>query len=70
MKIEHYSRETLLYILFSYKRLIDRNKTDAPIVLIDDLEKSINYVLNKNGYTENDYHHNMVNYNYKESKEG
>ena len=65
MKIEKYSSETLLYILYSYKRQINRNKEDAPTVLIDDLEKSITYVLNKNGYTETDYYNHMVNYNHK-----
>ena len=55
MKLRIYSSETLLYILFSYKRLIERNKDTAPTVLIDDLEKSIDYILEKNGYTESDH---------------
>jgi hypothetical protein len=55
MKNKAQDRETLLYILFSYKKLIERNKKDFPGVLISDLENSIDYVLNRNNYTEINY---------------
>ena len=48
-------RETLLYVLYSYKIMIDRNKKEYPTVLISDLEKSINAVLENNGYTLESY---------------
>lgn len=51
MKNKPQDRETLLYVLYSYKIMIDRNKKEYPTVLISDLEKSINAVLEKNGYT-------------------
>lgn len=54
MKKTQYDRETLLYVLYSYKIMIDRNK-NYPAVLISDLEKSIDFVLQKNNYTETDY---------------
>ena len=52
MKYEQYTREQLLEILCSYKRMINNNKNDYPTVLIDDLEKSITHVLEKNNYKE------------------
>lgn len=52
---KQYDRETLLHVLYSYKILIERNKKDFPTVLIDDLEKSINHVLNVNNYSATDY---------------
>jgi hypothetical protein len=55
MKNKQQDRETLLYILFSYKILIERNKENYPTVLISDLEKSIDYVLQRNEYTEQTY---------------
>ena len=51
MKKKQYTRDELLYLLSCYKRMIERNK-DVPAVLIDDLEKSIIYVLARNGYIE------------------
>ena len=51
---KQYDRETLLHVLYSYKILIERNK-DYPTVLIDDIEKSINHVLNVNNYGARDY---------------
>lgn len=48
------SRETLLYILYSYKKLIENGK-DFPAALISDLNASINYVLNRNDYNETNY---------------
>lgn len=45
-----YTREQLLDVLESYTRMIQRNK-DYPSVLIDDLEKSIQAVLQANGRT-------------------
>lgn len=50
-KENNYSRETLLDVLFSYKKMIERNK-EFPTALISDLETSINFVLNKNNYRE------------------
>jgi hypothetical protein len=55
MKNKPQDRETLLYVLYSYKIMIDRNKKEYPTVLISDLEKSINVVLEKNGYTLENY---------------
>lgn len=55
MKNKPQDRETLLYVLYSYKIMIDRNKKEYPTVLISDLEKSINAVLEKNGYTLENY---------------
>lgn len=45
-----YTREQLLEVLQSYTQMIQRNK-DYPLVLIDDLEKSIQAVLQVNGKT-------------------
>ena len=55
MKNKPQDRETLLYVLYSYKIMIDRNKKEYPTVLISDLENSINAVLEKNGYTLENY---------------
>lgn len=43
-----HSRNQLLDVLAGYAKQIQRNK-DTPTVLIDDLEKSVNYVLQQNG---------------------
>ena len=55
MKNKPQDRETLLYVLYSYKIMIDRNKKEYHTVLISDLENSINAVLEKNGYTLENY---------------
>ena len=55
MKNKPQDRETLLYVLYSYKIMIDRNKKEYPTVLISDLEKSINAVLGRNCYTLENY---------------
>ena len=55
MKNKHQDRETLLYILYSYKKLIEKNKKEFPQPLISDLESSINYVLKRNDYTAEEY---------------
>lgn len=47
MKTTNNTRDKLINILSSYKRMIERNK-DFPGVLIDDLEKSIDFVLKEN----------------------
>ena len=47
-------RETLLYILYSYKIVIERGG-DFPAVTLDDVLKSINYVLRRNDYGEKEY---------------
>lgn len=62
MKKEYQNRDALLYVLYSYKIMIKRNKKEYPAVLIDDLEKSIDYVLTRNDYTEKEY------YNYRSMK--
>lgn len=49
-------RETLLYILYSYKIQIERNGGDFPAVTLDDLRASINYVLQRNDYGEKEYY--------------
>lgn len=55
MKAKHQDRETLLYILYSYKIMIERSAADFPRVVLDDLQKSIDYVLTRNEYTAADY---------------
>ena len=55
MKNKPQDRETLLHVLFSYKIMIERDKENYPTVLIGDLEKSIDYVLQRNEYTEQNY---------------
>lgn len=47
-------RETLLYILYSYKIAIERGG-EIPAVTLDDVLKSINYVLRRNDYGEKEY---------------
>jgi hypothetical protein len=50
MKIEKYSAFDLLDVMGGYLVHIKRDGGDFPTVVIDDLEKSITYVLEKNGY--------------------
>ena len=47
MKNNQYTREMLLNVIYSYKRMIERNK-NYPTALINDLEKSIDFVLKQN----------------------
>ena len=44
-----YTREQLLSVLESYSKMIKRNGKDYPTVTLDDIEKSLEYVLEKNG---------------------
>lgn len=50
MKIEKYTAEQLLDVLGSYFRMIQRSGEEYPAVVLDDIQKSIVHVLNKNGY--------------------
>lgn len=50
MKAEKgYSKEDLLNILVCYYRMIKRDNGQHPLVVMDDLKCSIEYVLEKNG---------------------
>lgn len=50
MKIEKYTAEQLLDVIASYYRMIQRSGAEYPAVVLDDIQKSIVHVLNKNGY--------------------
>jgi hypothetical protein len=43
-------KETLLKILASYYKLIQRDNGKHPTVVLDDIEKSIKHVLKQNNY--------------------
>lgn len=43
------TRETLLEILQSYKRMIEHSSEKYPTVVLNDIHASINYVLERNG---------------------
>jgi hypothetical protein len=45
-----YTNEELLDILGSYRRMIQINGEKYPTVVLDDIEKSITFVLKTNGY--------------------
>ena len=44
------SRETLLDIIASYVRMIDFAGGDYPVVVLDDIRASAEYVLKRNNY--------------------
>lgn len=46
-----YTREQLLDVIHSYLRQIERNGNEYPTVVLDDIAKSIQFVLDKNNYT-------------------
>jgi hypothetical protein len=50
MKNEKYTAEQLLDVLGSYFRMIQRYGEEYLAVALDDIQKSILHVLNKNGY--------------------
>jgi hypothetical protein len=50
MKIEKYSAFDLLDIMGGYLAHIKRDGDEFPTVVVDDLRKSMIYVLEKNGY--------------------
>jgi hypothetical protein len=50
MKMQKYTCEELLDLLGAYLGQIKRSGGFAPGVVIDDIEKSITYVLKKNDY--------------------
>lgn len=50
MKKEHYTKDILLDVMGSYLRQIERGGTDYPAVVLDDIKKSINFVLKTNDY--------------------
>lgn len=52
---KHQDRATLLSVLYSYKIIIERGAADYPRAVLDDLQKSIDYVLTRNEYTAADY---------------
>lgn len=43
------TKEQLLDIMSSYLRMIKRDNGEYPTVVLDDIEKSIKFVLEKNG---------------------
>ena len=45
-----YTREQLLNIMKDYLTMIQRDAGKYPIVVLDDISKSIEYVLKQNGY--------------------
>jgi hypothetical protein len=51
MKTEKYSAFDLLDIMGGYLVQIKRSGDEFPAVVIDDLQKSMIYVLKKNGYS-------------------
>lgn len=46
------AREQLLDIMSGYLRMIERDNGEYPAVVLDDIAKSIKYVLKKNNYRE------------------
>ena len=50
MKKEKYTTEQLLNIIKSYYILIQRGGEDFPAVVLDDIKKSVEYVLQKNDW--------------------
>lgn len=50
MKNKTYTREELLKIMKGYLRMIKRSGEEFPTVVLDDIEKSIKYVLEVNDY--------------------
>lgn len=50
MKKEHYTKDILLDVMGSYLRHIERCGADYPVVVLDDIKKSINFVLKTNDY--------------------
>lgn len=50
MKKEKYTADRLLDVIASYYRMIQRSGAEYPAVVLDDIQKSIVHVLNKNGY--------------------
>jgi hypothetical protein len=60
MKKEHYTKEILLDVMGSYLRQIERGGAEYPVVVLNDIKKSINHVLKINDY----------NGRYKNSMEG
>ena len=42
---QYYTRETLIDILKSYVRMIEHDNGNFPIVVLDDIHKSITHVL-------------------------
>ncbi len=45
-----YTREQLLNIMSGYLTMIKRDKGEYPTVVLDDISKSIEYVLKQNDY--------------------
>ena len=47
-----YTKDQLLDVIKSYKKQIERSGKEYPTVVLDDISKSIDYVLKKNGIDE------------------
>lgn len=45
-----YTREQLLNVMQSYLNMIQKDDGQYPTVVLDDIAKSIEYVLKQNGY--------------------
>lgn len=58
--MKDYSREELLSVLASYKRMIDRDNGEHPTAVLDDISKSIDHVLNENGYVDSVFINSLV----------
>ena len=50
MNKEQYTKEILLDIMGAYLRQIERSGDQFPVVVLDDIKKSINHVLKINDY--------------------
>lgn len=53
IKARLYTREELLEVIAGYSRMIQRSGKDFPTVVLDDIQKSIQFVLKINCYSDN-----------------
>ena len=58
MKKEHYTKDILLDVMGAYLGQIKRSGTDYPTVVLNDIIKSINFILKTNDYN-GKYKNNM-----------
>ena len=53
IKTRLYTREELLKVIAGYSCMIQRSGKDFPAVVLDDIQKSIQFVLKTNCYVDN-----------------
>lgn len=53
IKTRLYTREELLKVIAGYSHMIQRSGKDFPTVVLDDIQKSIQFVLKINCYQDN-----------------